>query len=243
MIAHKKTGRSLHAAALASALVLALAALSAVPADAAADVPKPSVAGTIKATTITMTVPTQVAVYIDPDAEQSTDATGWPDDVKIGQYTNPTNFVIANHSTVDVYGYVSEVTASGVTLTNDKSSLSKPGGVAPAPGNAARINVMMGLCGADETLNLDATDGGYAGLNAGWLTVDGVGDQPNTRYYAFNKNEHGRLAAVQDGVEDPASACTITVRGAVFGSGWSRNESFLVTPVFTIKATDPSAAA
>lgn len=199
--------------------------------------------GTVKATTLKVTVPTKVAFYIDPGATQGT--TGSSN--KYGQFTNPTNYTITNRSAVDIYGYVSGVTAEGVTLTKKKTELSKPGGKAPGAANAGDIKVMMGLIGDDDatTLNLDAENGGYTAVNAGWLTA-AIGDAANTRYFAFNKANHGKLAAGSNGAEDTTvrTDCkghyTMTVRGAVHNGGWAQDESFTVKPVFKVTTTDPT---
>ena len=260
MFARTKTKRPVCAVALASALALALGvpgvAFAADPdpvppeasgekiVTAAGDTQEAEITGTVKATTITVSVPTKVTFYLDPGAAQSTDASGWATSKKIGQYTNPSNFTITNRSAVDVYGYVSQVTSPHVTLVNAKSSLRKPGGVAPSPDNAARIGVMVGLAGVDETLSFDKT--------ADWMTVDGVKDAKDARYYAFNKDRHGRLAAAQNGQVSSYTDSqnkklegqyTMTIRGAVFNGGWSQDEKFLINPVFKIVTTDPSTVA
>lgn len=253
MFARTKTKRPACAVALASALVLALGA----PAAAfAADLVPPEasdaktvtaegatqeaeITGTVKATTITVSVPTKVTFYLDPGATQSTDATNWASNKKIGQYTNPTNFTITNLSAVDVYGYVSKVRSPHVSLVNAKSGLSKPGGVAPSKDNASHIGVMVGLADTAETLSFDTP--------GDWLTVNGVKDAKDMRYYAFNKANHGRLSAAQDGAESKhdgiEGSYTMTVRGAVFNGGWSQDENFLVAPTFKIVTTDPSTVA
>lgn len=250
MLARTRMKRPACAIALASALALAMgapaAAFAADPAPAEASNPETvtatgdeqetKITGTVKATTITVSVPTQVSFYLDPGATPSTNASGWASNKKIGQYTNPANFTITNLSAVDVYGYVSKVRSPHVTLVNAKSGLSKPGGVAPGEGSASSIGVMVGLADPSETLDFDKP--------GDWLTVDGVKAGP---YYAFNKAAHGRLSAAQDGAESEhggiKGSYTMTVRGAVFNGGWSQDENFLVAPTFKIVTTDPSTVA
>lgn len=251
-----KTKRHVCVVALASALTLALAApVSAFAADAVPVVPEASIeqtvtaangekevaiTGTVKATTVSVTVPTQVAFYIDPGATQGTTKSATEN--KYGQFTNPTNLTITNHSAVDVYGYVCNVTSPHVTLASSTAGVKKPGGVAPSAGRKADIGVMVGICDTN-TASLDF------GTSSNWLTESGVGDAKATRYYAFNKNHYGKLAAatdasgtVDDSREDKGSY-TMTIRGAVFNGGWSQDENFLVTPKFKIVATDPSTVA
>ncbi len=253
MSSSTKQKRSALTVALASALTLALA----VPATAFAVNPTPpevanadfkevtvsggtqdtEITGTVKATTVSVTVPTKVAFYLDPGAPQSTVKDSSAN--KYGQYTNPTNITITNRSAVDVYGYVSSVASSDVTLVNSKSSLSKPGGVAPSSANAARIGVMVGICDTAESMSLDAP--------GDWMTVSGIVDTKDKRYYAFNKANHGRLSAAQNGVvgshDGIQGSYTMTIRGAVFQGGWSQHESFLVRPTIKIVTTDPSTVA
>ena len=250
MIAGIKAGRATCAIALASILSLALCA----PALAfAADAPTASdegtvtepdgtkesvITGTVRATTITVTVPTQVAFYIDPGKDQSAalDGTFGAGHNEIGQYVNPTNFTITNRSAVDVYGYVSSVASPHVTLVNS-GSLSKPGGVAPSVANKGDIKVMVGLG--------DATEADMAlGTPGNWLT-ESIADTKDGRYYAFNKTQHGKLAAAtanagSGGTVSDDGAATITIRGAVFQGGWSQHDTFLIKPTFKI-VTDPAA--
>lgn len=245
-----KRTKTIHATAVASALALALAAPAAAfavdtppevdPADVTnvveaggtADV---EITGTVKATTITVSVPTRVSFYIDPGAEQDT-ALSDPSKNKYGQYLNPTNMTVTNLSAVDVYGYVPKVKSDYVTLTSG-SDLEKPGGVAPAANGSTkdRIKVKVGLCDTTETLNL--------GTANNWLT-ESVADTPADRYYAFNKDEQGKLTAATANAGTGATvstngARTITIRGAVFQGGWSQNESFLIQPTIKI-VTDPN---
>ena len=243
-----KDNRSVRAVALASVLALVLCTPMAAFAvevgsetdDAAAtETLSSAVTGTIKATTLCVTVPTKVSFYLDPGAEQGTTLSGtWPTDTKFGQYTNPSNLTITNHSAVDVYGYVPKVASSYVTLVDSTSGLAKPGGVSPlADGsNKSRIGVMVGICDTTESMSLETP--------GDWMTE---GD--NQTYYAFNKNGHGRLAAASDSQgtvdnsrDEVKGEYTMTIRGAVFQGGWSQNESFLVQPVFKIVTTDPAGA-
>lgn len=243
-----KENRPVRAIALASALALALCVPAAAfaaevgsgTADATAATTARSTAatGTIKATTLTVTVPTKVAFYLDPGAAQSTVLSGtWPADTKFGQYTNPSNFTITNHSAVDVYGYVSKVESPHVTLVNDQT-LQKDGGVAPSAATKARTKVMVGICDTTESMAL--------GTASDWMT-ESVGDTAATRYYAFNKAGHGKLAAALDSKgsvdnsrSDAKGEYTMTIRGAVYQGGWSESENFLIKPVVKIVTTDPS---
>lgn len=252
MTARMKTKRPALTVALASALALALCApVSAfaadpVPPEASDDktvtttggTQESKITGTVKATTITVTVPTQVAFYIDPGATRSTTA-NWATSKKIGQYTNPTNFTITNRSAVDVYGYVSKVASPHVTLVDNENALEKPGGVAPGVDNKTSIGVMVGIC---DTSVSDLA----LGTPGNWMTED-IADTKANRYFAFNKGSQGKLTAATEkagsgATVSPGGACTMTVRGAVFDGGWTQNENFLITPTFKI-VTDPATLA
>lgn len=253
MSSSTKRVRPALAVALASALTVALAAPAAAfaadptpPQVDAADVKtvtttggtqETEITGTVKATTVSVTVPTKVAFYLDPGAAQATTKDASAN--KYGQYTNPTNITVTNRSAVDVYGYVSSVASNDVTLVDKKADLKKPGGIAPGAANANQIGVMVGICDTTESMSLDTTED--------WMTVAGVDDTKDKRYYAFNKAKHGRLSAAQgdvvsshDGIE---GSYTMTIRGAVFQGGWSQDESFLIKPTIKIVTTDPSTVA
>lgn len=253
MSSNTKQKRPALAMALASALTLALAAPAAAfaadpmpPQVADADVKtvtttggtqETEITGTVKATTVSVTVPTKVAFYLDPGAAQGTTRDASAN--KYGQYTNPTNITVTNRSAVDVYGYVSSVSSNDVTLVNSKADLKKPGGIAPGAANASQIGVMVGICDTTESMSLDTP--------GDWMTVAGVADTKDNRYYAFNKAKHGRLSAAQGDVvsshDGIGGSYTMTIRGAVFQGGWSQDESFLIKPTIKIVTTDPSTVA
>lgn len=252
------TGRLGGAGALvvSSALVLALGApAAAFAADPTPPVPDAStpkeivlangeqesaITGTVKATTLKVSVPTQVSFYIDPGATPSTDAKDWSTNTKIGQFTSPSNFTVTNYSAVDVYGFVSGVTSDWVTLV-DSGELSKPGGVKPGFDSKGRIKVKIGLGDPAMAMNL-ATPGD-------WMTEAGVADADGKRYYAFNRAGKGLLASSPDGtnVEDGTNrgdkakgSYTVTIRGEVKSGGWSQDDNFLVKPKFKIVAAKPA---
>lgn len=248
--------RRVGALALASALVLALgapaAAFAADPEPPAPDANTPlnvtqangeqiaTIKGTVKATTLKVSVPTQVSFYIDPGAAASTTPTNWPTNTKIGQFTSPSNFTVTNYSAVDVYGFVSSVTSDWVTLVNN-DTLEKPGGVRPSADNKGRIKVKIGL--GDPTMNMNLATPGD------WMTETGIDDADGKRYYAFNKAKKGLLASSADGTtaedgtnrDDGAKgAYTVTIRGEVKSGGWSQDDNFLVKPVFKIVSAEPA---
>lgn len=247
-----KATRGARAAAVpAIALALALAA----PASALAEEPavsgngsfdKPgdtvvtAVEGTVKATTITVSVPTQVAFYIDPGAEPTATLTGTfgKGNNKVGQYTNPTNFTVTNHSAVDVYGYVSGVGSPHATLVNDNGQLAKSGGLTPSESNKDKTKLQVGICADDEQLNLKTA--------GDWLTED-IDGTKGKRYFAFNRTDDGTPQGKLVAAEDKASSDetlstggkeTLTIRGAVFQGGWSQHDNLLVNVKFKI-VTDP----
>lgn len=221
-------------AAGALALAVALSGALAVPAfaaDPSADATVSEsgktastvITGTIRPTTLSVTVPTAVAFDVDPGATAGTELSG----DKAGQFTSPSNFAIANNSVVDVYAYVSAVTAADVNLTAKKAEVA-------AKTNEAPAKIMVGV--------KDAAPASF-GTEADWLTnplAEGA------KYYAFNADANGKLAA-----KDPAAAegaqtdnkAAMRIFGQVPSTGWANGDTFTVTPTFTITVTDPAAPA
>lgn len=217
----KKTG-----AALALAVTLSMA--FAVPAfaaegtvDSSGGTSSTTITGTIKPTTLTVTVPTTVAFDVDPGATVGTtldQSTG-----KAGQFTSPDNFTIVNNSVVDVYAFVSGVsTVTGVSLVDNPSSVAAKEGE-----NLAKI--MVGVKDtAPQNFNT-ATD---------WLT----GNLSDAHYYAFNATNKGKLAAKDASNNSQTdNKATMRVFGQVPSTGWATGDSFTVVPTFTVTVTDPEA--
>lgn len=217
----------------AVALAVALSGVLAVPAFAADAETKEVIAsggtastaitGTIKPTTLSVTVPTTVAFDVDPGATAGTTLEG----DKAGQFTGPSNFAIVNNSVVDVYAYVSSVAATDVNLTAKKDEVAAKAGANPA-------KIMVGVRDAAPASFDTETD---------WLTSPLAAD---AKYYAFNVGANGKLLA-----KDPADAsgtqtsnkATMHIFGQVPSTGWANGDKFTVTPTFTITVTDPATPA
>lgn len=228
MIERGSRMRSVRALALASVLACALCAPTtafAAPNEAsgtgtatASDTPTSTITGTIHATTLKVTVPTTVAFDIDPGAATGVTASGQ----KRGQYTSPTNYTVKNYSAVDVYGYVSAVAVDGVTLVNATGNLKKTAGAV----GASNVSAMVGLSDKDGDMSLTTA--------ANWLMAD------TSKYYAFNKSTHGKLAASNNAPTAEGGTATMYIYGAVKNGGWVENNSFAVKPTFKITVTDPN---
>lgn len=170
--------------AAAIALAFATAAALSVPATALAADPTATVpgtpnvtaadgtmdstlTGTIKTTTLSVSVPTAATFNVDPGkAAAAGDG---------GQFESPTNYTITNKSVVPVYAYVSKVTASKVALTDDKGAVAK----ATTAG------------GADAKIQFAVKDAAPANFDtkADWLTTT------TSKYYAFNAANTGKIEA------------------------------------------------
>lgn len=194
--------------------------------------------GTIKATTLSVSVPTTVAFNIDPGAYDAAKIGEAADGTthKSGQFTNPTSLAITNNSVVDVYCYV-----TGVTLTQDKI---KTLTLVNAPGNLTRSGsgtvdgtaaIMFGLSNSATVLS--------GTTPADWLMSTVSASAP---YYALNKTDKGKLSARLASTDSGYTTQTnhkaeITIRGAVKDRGWTNGDSFKVVPQFTIATTAPTA--
>ena len=178
-----------------------------------------TITGTIKPTTLTVTVPTTVAFDVDPGAEAATTLNN--DTLKAGQFTNPSNFSIINNSVVDVYAYVSSVaTPSGAALVTSEQS------VAPKEGETA-AKVMVGV---KSTAPADFSTA------ADWLKSD---MSEGEKYYAFNADAKGKLAAKSSVEGQTDNQATMYVFGQVPKTGWATNDTFTVVPTFTITVNNP----
>ena len=179
-----------------------------------------TITGTIKPTTLTVTVPTTVAFEVDPGAEPST--TLDENTKKAGQFTNPSNFTIINNSVVDVYAYVSAVNSvdKAALVTSEQS-------VAPKEGDTA-AKIMVGVKSTAPTDFSTAAD---------WLKSDmGEGE----KYYAFNAEGKGKLAAKDEtNASQTDNQATMYVFGQVSKTGWTVDDTFTVVPTFTITVNNP----
>lgn len=200
--------------------------------------------GVIKPTTLSVSVPTNVVFAVDPGA--APDFTGAPASTTVGQFTSPTNYTITNNSRVPIYAAVTGVTATDVELVSDANNLTA--------GTEATPKVMVAI---NDKGNSDGTTGNLLSIDASgatitqtgnWLATTGItADAP---YYAFHQDDataatefvNGKLAAGKDStgaaVTDGTNKSTMYVYGAVKGEGWNTNDSFTVTPTFTIKTVE-----
>lgn len=183
--------------------------------------------GKIKATTLSVTIPTAMTFAIDPGATQ-----GVAEDAamtqKHGQFTSPSNYTVTNSSHVPVKVEVSTATATQCTLHDTKATLEA--------GTVTDRKVMVGLSDKANgaALDVDATAGWLsAGANLG-LVPFGKTDAASGSAVGANT---GKLASVDTTVTGDNKA-TMYVFGAVNQTGWTEGQSFTVTPTLKVTAVD-----
>lgn len=131
--------------------------------------------GTIKATNLVVTVPSNIPFFIDPTVEASPSGT---DDVK-AQITAPEGDIkITNNSVVPVYAKISKVEQDGVTLVDAESSLT-----------TTNKSAMLGIKKAGDISNFNTqtdwlTEGTdlsyYLGGTNGKIGANGDSENKNT---------------------------------------------------------------
>lgn len=231
----------------ALALSVALASAICVPATAFALTPGPDGTGTdgssdlmatpagtteligkIKATTLSVTVPTTMQFAIDPGTTQGVaqDATVA---AKHGQFTSPTNYTVMNSSKVPVKVTVDSVTATGCALTDTQGNIAaKSTGVDPV--------VMVGLSDKANGASL------VLGAATNWFTTGGSG----LGIVPFGATDYSggstSVVAANTGKLAPSTAtdgdnkATMYVFGAVAQDGWAEGDSFSVVPTLKVEA-------
>lgn len=182
-----------------------------------------AITGTIKPTTLKVSVPTVVSFDVDPGATPAATAVD-PTTKVSGQFKSPSNFTVTNYSVVDVYGYVSGVAATGATLSQTGATA----GVRNADGTA------WTTAPAVQIVASDTAPGDFA-TTAKWFDTT-----KTKKLYAFNSSTNGKLAASADGTNKGGEA-TMHLYGQVAQTGWKANDTFTVTPTFTIATADPGA--
>lgn len=183
--------------------------------------------GKIKATTLSVTIPTTMQFAIDPGAAQGV-AEDSSVTTKHGQYTSPSNYTVTNNSQVPVKVSIDTATATDCTLTDTKASLE--------PGSTANRKVMVGLSDKANgaSLDVDATAGWLStGANLG-LVPFGKTDATGTSAVAANT---GKLASADTTVVGDNKA-TMYVFGAVAQNGWMDGNSFSVKPTLKVEAAE-----
>lgn len=186
--------------------------------------------GTIKATTLSVSIPTTVAFNVDPGATPAvTDAAAGDTTPgtsnKHGQFTSPSNYKVKNLSRVKVYAYISQVTATtagtpGTTVTPTLKD------TVPTYTAANRDEMMIGIKSVAEKPADFATP-------ANWLTT------ATTAYYPFNATNKGEILASTDGVAAVESDAMM-IYGQVNPAGWTDGDTFQIKPTFTVTSTKPT---
>lgn len=189
--------------------------------------------GTIKATTLSVSMPTTVAFNVDPGATAGvadaaagdTGSGASTTSNKHGQFTSPTNYKVKNLSRVKVYAYISRVTATsaatpGTTVTPDLKN------TAPTYTASNRDQMMIGIKSVAEAPADFSTD-------TDWLTTS------TTKYYPFNKDNKGEIDASTDGTT-PKESDAMMIYGQVNPAGWTDGDSFQIKPTFTVTSTKPT---
>lgn len=184
-----------------------------------------AITGTIKPTTLKVSVPTVVPFNVDPGATPELGDPYSPGGS--GQFKSPENFTITNYSVVDVYGYVSGVTAAGCTLSQTEATA----GVRAADGTTWTTPPVVQIVASD-------TDSSPLDFNTAGDWFDTV---KTKKLYAFNEASNGKLNASADGTAEGGKA-SMFMFGRVAQTGWKTGDTFTVTPTFTIATADPGAA-
>lgn len=205
--------------------------------------------GVIQPTQIKATIPTQVVFDLDPtidvaNLDPETNSQWY------AQVTNPSNLKVANNSTVPMYVYVSNVTASvtegtAITLTND-----------PADLTTARA-VMFGLTSTAEAVGAAQTLG--ADPNHWMVPKDGATDTTVKITQNYDKDGDGTATDNEMSyVLNPAKASftgnpsKVSQYDAVAAgadlrlwvncasvTGWTSDDVFTVMPTIIVSAKDP----
>ena len=189
--------------------------------------------GTIKATTLSVSIPTTVAFNVDPGADQAvtdaaaSDTGGVTTSNKHGQFTSPSNYKVKNLSRVKVYTYISSVaaTASGTPGTTVTPELVDAAPDYSAAGSHAKV--MIGIKSvAEKPADFGTQDN--------WLTTSLA-----TKYYPFNATNKGEIAASTDGTT-PVESDAMMIYGQVDKAGWTDGDTFQIKPTFTVTSIKPT---
>lgn len=188
--------------------------------------------GKIKATTLSVSIPTTVAFNVDPGANQAvTDAaagdTTPATSNKHGQFTSPTNYKVSNLSQVKVYAYISGVTATpagapGTTTVTPDLVSAAPDYTQPG----SHDKIMIGI----KSVNNKPAD---FGTSTDWLTTS------TTNYYPFNKDNKGEINASANG-STAVESDAMMIYGQVDQAGWTDGDTFQIKPTFTVTSTKPT---
>ena len=197
--------------------------------------------GTIKVTTLSVTIPTTVSFNVDmtkvPDSEAGGDATKAVN-VQVEQ-PEDTIYKITNNSASSVWVYVTGVTpeANGGSLpvlTNTYADVkTKDNNMLFAIKDSAENSPKAGAY--DGTTKPEPDEIGAPGY---WMTTA----ISSTDKYYLNSTTKGELIAKDLAVDAKAGKNEMPLTIYAFTrKGWKAGDKFNVTPVFTVSVTDPTA--
>ena len=198
--------------------------------------------GTIKVTTLSVTIPTTVSFNVDmtkiPASEAGGDATKTVN-VQVEQPSD-SDYKITNNSASSVWVYVTGVTptANGgdkvPKLTNKYEEVKKNDyNILFAIKDSAENSPKAGAY--DGTIKTEPDEIGTADY---WMTT---GISSTNKYY-LNSTTNGELIAADLAKDDKAGDNIMPLTIYAFTrKGWKAGDKFNVTPVFTVSVTDPTA--
>ncbi len=193
--------------------------------------------GTIKVTTLSVTIPTTVSFNVDMTKVPASGASDKTVNVQVEQPAD-TVYKITNNSASSVWVYVTGVTpeANGGSLpvlTNTYADVkTKDNNMLFAIKDSAEASPAAG------TYSDPATEPNEIGTAAYWMTSA----ISSTDKYYLNSTTKGELIAKDLAVDAKAGKNEMPLTIYAFTrKGWKAGDKFNVTPVFTVSVTDPTA--
>ncbi|MBS5066094.1 MAG: hypothetical protein KHZ58_20320 [Hungatella hathewayi] len=200
--------------------------------------------GTIKVTTLSVTIPTTVSFNVDMTQVPKSGAKDKTGETKVNvQVEQPedTIYKITNNSASSVWVYVTGVTSEAnggsklPVLTDTYADV-----------KANDYNMLFAIKDSAEdapeagTYSDPATEPDEIGTAAYWMTKNGI-NSTDKKYY-LNSTTNGELIAKDQAVKDGNTKNEMPLTIYAFTrKGWKAGDKFNVTPVFTVSVTDPTA--
>lgn len=208
---------SMAAAASLTSYAAETASESSVKAEGTAET---EILGTIKATTLKVSVPLKAAFDVDPGAyEEATKLS----EVTVAQSSN---YAIKNESTVPVWVYISSIAVGGLSGTSTSQTASLTTDPADLSTNfKVMLAIKSGL--TDPAIAVKDTA-------AFWIpdTLSGGKYYMDTAINGTDSTNHGKIEA--------GSTMKLNVY-ALTQKGWSNADTFAFKPTFTVAVKDPTA--
>ena len=194
--------------------------------------------GTIKVTTLSVTIPTTVSFNVDMTQVPASGASDKTVNVQVEQPGDDV-YKITNNSASSVWVYVTAVTPAANStnapiLTNTYADVKEKD-----------YNMLFAIKDSGEpapaaaVYNDPATEPETIGTTGYWMTTDI--NNADKKYY-LNSGTKGELIAADLAKGDKAGDNEMPLTIYAFTrKGWKAGDKFNVTPVFTVSVTDPTA--